>query len=363
MTDSQRVWALIATAVIAGLIYLLAPILSPFVISALLAYLFDPLVDRIEARGIHRTLAVVAIFLLFVLLVILSIFILIPLVGDQFELLKTKLPAIMEWFYGKALPWIERVSGYRFATLQKHFSEILLATWNYTDEYLKTVLTQLSSSGLAIFGLLGNLVLIPVVTFYLLRDWDILLLKIRQLLPLSVENETMRIVHQCDVVLGAFLRGQLLVMFLLGTTYAFGLWMVGLDFAILVGLLSGLASIVPYLGFIVGFSAASLIAFFQFGDILHLVLVLGVFTIGQMLESMIFTPLLVGDRIGLHPVAVIFAILMGAQLFGFVGMLLALPLAAIIKVLISTVHQRYLHSDLYSHEPDEAPVQDKEHSA
>lgn len=363
MTDSQRIWALIAIALLTGLIYLLTPILGPFVISALLAYLLDPLVDRIEARGINRTLSVVAIFLLFVLLVILSIFILIPLIGDQFELLKTKLPAILAWFYGSALPWLERVSGYRFSTMQKHFSEILLATWNYTDEYIKTVLTQLSSSGLAVFALLGNLVLIPVVTFYLLRDWDILLLKIRQLLPLNLEKETMRIVHECDDVLGAFLRGQLLVMFLLGTSYAFGLWLVGLDFAVLIGLLSGLASIVPYLGFIVGFSAASLIAFFQFGDVLHLVLVLGVFTIGQMLESMIFTPTLVGDRIGLHPVAVIFAILMGAQLFGFVGMLLALPLAAIIKVLIATLHQRYLHSDLYSHEPDEAPVQDKEHSA
>lgn len=353
MTNSQRIWALTLLFLLAGAIYLLAPILSPFMISALLAYLFDPLVDRLEVRGVNRTLSVAIIFLLFVLLLILSIFILIPLIGDQFELLKSKLPAILAWFYGTALPWLEKTSGYRFETLQAHFQDILLSVWNYTDEYIKSALTQLSRSGLAVFALLGNLVLIPVVTFYLLRDWDYLMLNIRKLLPLNIEAGIMRIVHECDEVLSAFLRGQLMVMLLLGATYAIGLWLIELDFAILIGLLSGLASIVPYLGFIVGLIAATLIAFFQFGDLLHLALVLGVFTLGQMLESMIFTPVLVGDRIGLHPVAVIFAILVGGQLFGFVGMLLALPLAAIIKVLISTLHQQYLQSDLYGHKTSE----------
>lgn len=347
MTTSQRLWALVLLVFLTGVIYLLTPILSPFLISALLAYLFDPFVDRIETRCRNRTLSVAIIFLLFILLVILSIFILIPLIGDQFELLKSKLPAILTWFYGTALPWLEKTSGYRFATLQAHFQDILLSVWNYTDEYIKGALSQLSRSGLAVFALLGNLALIPVVTFYLLRDWDELLLNIRKILPLNIETSVLRIVGDCDDVLSAFLRGQLMVMLLLGTTYAFGLWLVGLDFAILVGLLSGLASIVPYLGFIVGFITATLIAFFQFGDVWHLALVLGVFSIGQMLESMVFTPILVGDRIGLHPVAVIFAILAGGQLFGFVGMLLALPLAAIIKVLISTLHQRYLQSELY----------------
>lgn len=347
MTESQRVWLLGGVFLVIGLIYLLAPILSPFVAGAALAYLLDPLVDKLEDKGMSRILAVVAIFFAFTILLAAGILILIPLLGDQIQLLHEKLPAIIEWFNNKVLPWFEQKTGVSIAALKDNLREVIITAWNYLGEYLQTALAQLTRSGLAIFALIGNLVLIPVVTFYLLRDWDLLIEKLRTLLPRNMEKNITSIVKECDEVLGAFILGQLLVMFLLGCSYAIGLWLVGLDFALLIGLIAGLASIIPYLGFVVGLAIATAIAFFQYGDILHLIMVLGVFSIGQMLEGMVFTPLLVGDRIGLHPVAVIFAILAGGQLFGFTGMLLALPVAAVVMVLIRKVHQQYLASGLY----------------
>ena len=347
MTESQRVWLLGGVFLVVGLVYLLAPILSPFVAGAALAYLLDPLVDRLEDKGMSRILAVVAIFFVFTLLLAASVLILIPLLGDQIQLLHEKLPAILDWFNNKVLPWFEQKTGVSILVLKENLHEVIITAWNYVGEYLQTAAAQLTRSGLAIFALIGNLVLIPVVTFYLLRDWDHLIEKIGKLLPRNMESNITNIVKECDEVLGAFIRGQLFVMFLLGCSYAIGLWLVGLDFALLIGLVAGLASIIPYLGFMVGLVIATAIAFFQYGDMLHLIMVLGVFSVGQMLEGMVFTPLLVGDRIGLHPVAVIFAILAGGQLFGFTGMLLALPVAAVVMVLIRTAHQQYLASGFY----------------
>lgn len=202
------------------------------------------------------------------------------------------------------------------------------------------------------------MVLIPVVTFYLLRDWDILMAKIRRLLPRKREALTIQLLGECHEVLGAFMRGQLLVMLALGIVYAVGLMSIGLELGLLIGLLAGLASLVPYLGFVVGISAALVAGLFQFGvEWYPLLGIVVVFSIGQMLEGMLLTPLLVGDRIGLHPVAVIFAILAGGQLFGFTGVLLALPVAAVIMVLLRHVHELYKESDMYG-QPSEccAPV-------
>ena len=342
-----------------GLVYLLAPILSPFIAGAAFAYLFDPVADKLEDKGLSRTLSVVAIFFVFALLVGVSVLVLIPLLGDQVQLLNAKLPHIIEWLNNKVLPWLEELTGVSIVTFKEDFREVIFSTWDYAGEYIQTAVGQVTRSGLAIFALIGNFVLIPVVTFYLLRDWDHLITKVSMLLPRNIEKRVKATVTECDEVLGAFIRGQLIVMFLLGCTYALGLWLCGIDFALLVGLLAGLASIIPYLGFAVGITIALIIAFFQYGDIFHMVLVLGVFSIGQMLEGMVFTPLLVGDRIGLHPVAVIFSILAGAQLFGFTGMLLALPVAAIIMVLIRAAHHSYLESDLYAVKVSEAEAVQK----
>ena len=192
-----------------------------------------------------------------------------------------------------------------------------------------------------------NIALIPVVAFYLLRDWDLLVERIHNMIPRQFVTTTVNLTKECDEVLSAFLRGQLLIMLLLGCIYALGLALIGLDLALIIGLLAGLASLVPYLGFIVGILAASIAAILQFQEFMPLVYVALVFGVGQLLEGSLLTPLLVGDRIGLHPVAVIFAVLAGGQLFGFVGVLLALPIAAVVMVFVRHLYGQYRTSQYY----------------
>jgi predicted PurR-regulated permease PerM len=193
----------------------------------------------------------------------------------------------------------------------------------------------------------ANLVLLPVLIFYLLRDWDLLIERVRELLPRAVEPTISRLARQADEVLGAFLRGQLSVMIALGAIYSAGLMMVGIDLGLLIGMVAGLISFIPYLGAIVGVGAGVVAALVQYGDLWHVLLVLVVFGVGQTVESFLLTPWLVGDKIGLHPVAVIFAIMAGGQLFGFLGVLLALPVAAVAMVGLRYLHERYTTSALY----------------
>ncbi|MBI4005194.1 MAG: AI-2E family transporter, partial [Gammaproteobacteria bacterium] len=209
-------------------------------------------------------------------------------------------------------------------------------------------ITKITQSGQVLLGWLAYLLLIPVVTFYLLRDWDILVNKIHELIPSQYSQLVTRLARDCDDVLAEFLRGQLLVMLGQGIIYSIGLWLAGLEVALLIGMLAGLVSFVPYLGFIVGISAAAIAALVQFNDVIHLVYVILVFGIGQMIEGMVLSPWLVGDRIGLHPVAVIFAVMAGGQLFGFFGVLLALPVAAVIVVLLRHLRSHYLQSSFYT---------------
>ncbi|GGO87594.1 AI-2E family transporter [Marinobacterium nitratireducens] len=348
MTESQRWFLLICTLVLGGLVYLLAPILSPFLIAGLLAYLFDPLVDRLEERRMSRTGGVVLVFVLLTTLMVVSVLLLLPQLGRQVQVMIDRVPVVIELFEQRLLPQVEAFLGVDTSALDfGSLKTLMLGNWQETGNLMAKLAGGITKSGLAVAAWAANMVLIPVVMFYLLRDWDIVMARIRVLLPLYLEPRVSLWARECDEVLGAFIKGQLLVMLALGAIYAIGLWLVGLDIALLIGMLAGLASIVPYLGFIVGIVAASVAAFIQFQDPTILVWVAVVFGIGQALEGMVLTPLLVGDRIGLHPVAVIFAIMAGGQLFGFVGVLLALPVAAVIMVLLRHLHRGYKSSTLY----------------
>ncbi|BAN50182.1 AI-2E family transporter [Metapseudomonas resinovorans] len=361
MTDSRR-WVWLAGLLFLGwLFYQLRPVLSPFLVGMLLAYLGDPLVDRLERLGLSRTIGVALVFGLFGVILLDLLLVMLPLLGRQLVRLYELVPQMLDWLQHIALPWGQEMLGlpgdfWRFDKLKTVVSGYL----GPTTDIATTLLSGVTTSGLALLGWLANLLLIPVVGFYLLRDWDLMVHKLRGLLPRNREEQVVGLVAECHEVLGAFVRGQLLVMLALGLIYAGGLMLVGLDLGLLIGLLAGLASIVPYLGFVVGFGAALVAALFQFQgfELYPLLGVAAVFTVGQMLESMLLTPLLVGDRIGMHPVAVIFAILAGGQLFGFTGVLLALPVAAIIMVLLRHAHDFYKLSDLYgqsSSGPDDPP--------
>ncbi len=228
------------------------------------------------------------------------------------------------------------------------FVQVFRDYWREISTAAFKVVDYISRGGLAVAALITNLILIPVVTFYLMRDWDPLVRAIHDLLPRNMEAEISRMAVDVDQVLGAFFRGQLMVMLALGLIYTVGLSLVGIDLAVLIGMGAGLLSIVPYLGSIVGVLVAAGAAIFQFQDVFHLLMVLFVFAVGQSAEGMYLTPKLVGDQIGLHPVTVIFAVLAGGQLFGFLGILLALPVAAALNVLVRHMLQKYRQSGLYN---------------
>ena len=348
MTPNAR-WQLLATVVIFSvLIYHLAPILTPFATAALFAYLGDPAVDRLEARGFSRTFSVALVFLAMLLTVTAILLVLVPMIEAQVSKLIDKLPSYLDTVRFRLLPWLNQRFGVSTDLLDvDKIVGLLRSHWQSAGGIATTVLATVGKSGLALLGWVVNLTLIPVLLFYFLRDWDGMVARVRELLPRHLEPAISELARQSDEVLGAFLRGQLSVMAALGTIYTTGLMFVGLDLALLIGMGAGLVSFIPYLGGIVGVGGGLLAAYMQFHDWQHPVAVLVVFMIGQSLEGMVLTPWLVGDKIGMHPVAVIFAILAGGQLFGFLGILLALPSAAIVMVLLRYLHARYKSSELY----------------
>lgn len=360
MTADSGRWFALALLLLAGwLTWRLAPVITPFAIAAGLAYLGDPLVDRLERLRVRRwpvsrTAAVLIVFALMTAAVGLLLLIVLPLLTEQVRQLVERTPAMVEWLLGTALPWVQQKVGLEAIELDpKSVAEAAKAYWKEAGSAMVGVLGTVSRGGQAVFSWLLNLVLIPVVTFYLLRDWDRVTAGALELLPRSMEPTVRMIAGEVDEVLGAFIRGQLIVMLALGAIYAIGLWLVGIDLAFIIGAGAGLLSIVPYLGTMVGLAAALIAAVFQFQDVVHPVLVLAVFAVGQTLEGMVLTPILVGDRIGLHPVTVIFAVLAGGQLFGFLGILLALPAAAALNVLVRHLRERYHRSALYTRQAPE----------
>ena len=349
LTDSQKWLLLTSVALLAFLLWALAPVLFPFMVAAALAYLGDPLVDKLEERNLSRSVSVVIVFCgLFIGLFIVFAFI-VPALQQELMALIKKLPGYIDWVQTTVLPWLQAQFSLETTSWNlESLKQTILSQWQSVGGVAASIMESISRSGLALLGWLANLVLIPVLTFYLLRDWDVLIARVHELIPRRYEATTVHIAKDCDEVLGAFMHGQLLVMLSLGSVYAFGLWIVGLDMALLIGMLAGIVSFVPYLGFILGVLVAGVAAVMQFQDFIHLFYILLVFGAGQMLESFLLTPYLLGDRIGLHPVAVIFAVMAGGQLFGFVGILLALPAAAVIVVLLTHIHKRYVNSQLYA---------------
>jgi len=341
-------WAALALAV-CWLVWLLAPILTPFVFALILAWLGDPLVDRLERAGRSRNVAVALVFTAMALIVLAGLLILVPLLERQIETLIASWPHYRDWFMLTALPWVEQRLGIELTDWLDfgHISQLVRENWDRAGGIAATVLGYLSRSGFAVIGVVANVALLPVITFFFLRDWDLLVERVASLIPRDHLDIVSRLARESSDVLSAFLRGQFLVMLVLGVMYGLGLWAVGLDLGILIGLIAGLLTFVPYLGPASGIILGVVAALVQYGDWQHVAGVLVVFGIGQVIESYVLTPKLVGDRIGLHPVAVIFAVLAGGQLFGFLGMLLALPVAAVVNVLLRYAQERYRHSRLY----------------
>lgn len=358
--DSGRWFWLVMAGIVISLVYLLAPILTPFLTAAFLAYLGDPLVDRLESWRLSRTLSVTAVFLALFLFIVLFFVFLLPVLETQVKLFIGKVPAYLDWVVNVLAPYLQENFQVDASVLEvDKIKTVIAAHWQETGGFIRNAIQTISNSGFVVLGWVANLALIPIITFYLLRDWDRMVAYIDDLLPRSIQPLVSKLARESDEVLGAFLRGQLMVMLALAVIYSLGLSLVGLEFALLIGLIAGLVSFVPYLGLIVGVAIAGSAVLFQTQDVFALFWVMAVFGIAQVIEGTLLTPLLVGERIGLHPVTVIFAVLAGGQLFGFFGILLALPVAAILAVLLRHIHDTYKQSHIYGiHAPDALDVVD-----
>jgi predicted PurR-regulated permease PerM len=348
---SDNRWAIFAL-LFAFLLYQLGPIFTPFLAAAILAYICDPFVDKLTVVGfkkyhLGRTLATIVVMFFLMAAMTLVVLILIPLLQKQSLLIAERLPTLIDNFRTYADPWLKQRLGIDFAIDIGQIQEILKTHWQETGNFLSYFLKAAGSKGLALIGIFANLLLLPVVLFYLLRDWDILITKIAELIPREWIVKTTSISKEVDQVIAQFLRGQVSLMAAQCVFYSFGLWLAGLEMALSIGLIAGLLSFIPYLGFAVAFILAVLLALLQFSAPIEIVPVLLVFGIGQVVESYILTPYLVGDRIGLHPVVVIIALLAGGQLFGFAGVLLALPVSAALAVGLRHFKQSYIDSDTY----------------
>ncbi|MDX2220275.1 MAG: AI-2E family transporter [Burkholderiales bacterium] len=347
--DARWIWLMAAGLVGMGLIYSLSAILAPFLAAAILAYILDPIVDRMVARRVPRTLATALTLLLLLLVGALFIVIVMPLFIKESVMLAEQFPVFLEKVKGEWLPWIQQKTGVELSLDPQSLKTLITDNLQDAKGLAQKLLNSLRVGGVAVLGFVINLLLVPVVLFYLLRDWDTLVSAIHDMVPRRWQKKTTQIAGEVDAVLAEFLRGQLSVMLLMSVFYVTGLWLTGLQFALPIGLITGLLVFVPYLGSITGFLLATLAALMQFQGLNGVVWVWAVFGIGQLLEGMVVTPWLVGDRVGLHPVAVIFALLAFGQVFGFFGVLLALPASAALLVGLRHLRQRYQSSGLYRH--------------
>jgi len=347
----RRIFILSGIALILWVLYLLKPVVLPFIAAFLVAYLFSPLVDKLHRIGLPRWLSIGIVFIGIGIIVTLAIWYVVPLVWQQLIYARDSIPAGIHWLNYTFLPWVSQTFNVEAMEIDtEQISKVVMEyiQTNYSADSIQSVVLRVAQSGLNFIQIGGVVVLIPIIAFYFLLDWDRMLESLRRLIPRHYEKTTLGIVGECHNVLGAFVKGQFLVMFLLGVVYAVGLQLIGLEVGLIIGMVAGLASIIPYLGFGVGIIAAVIATLFQFGiDWTHLALVIIVFMIGQAIEGYILQPFLLGDKIGLSPVAVVFAVLAGAQLAGFLGMLIALPVAAVIVVLLRHARECYEKSRLY----------------
>jgi predicted PurR-regulated permease PerM len=352
-TSAQKqslAWLGIALLTVLAL-WLLGPVLTPFVVAAVMAYALTPVVDRLDnlLQGrVPRVLAVVLVEVLFLLAGVGLVLLIVPILAKEIPLMREQLPLLADAFNAWLSPLLAQY-GFKVKLDGDSIKAFALKYLNTNfEDMFSQLLSSLKLGGSVALTLIGNAVLIPVALFYLLMDWDNFVARVVTLVPPRARAAYDSFTDEADSVLGQYLRGQLLVMLIMAVFYSVGMALFGLDLALPIGIFTGLAMFVPYLGFGIGLVLALLAGLLQFASVKALVMVAAVFGVGQVLEGFVLTPRLVGERIGLHPLAVIFALLAFGQLFGLVGVLVALPASAVLLVAIRRVRAAYLASKLYT---------------
>lgn len=349
LTAAQRhslTWLAIA-AVCALLLWLMAPVLTPFLIGAVLSYVLHPLVERLAARRLPRLLAVGVVEVLVILALLALLLLMVPILSKELPLLREQVPLLVERVHASISPWLAQW-GIKVSLDTASIKAFVLKNLNANfEDWFTALLSSARIGGSVLLAILGNALLVPVVLFYLLMDWPQWVERVRRLIPPRRLPAVSSFLQESDLVLGQYLRGQLLVMGILSIYYSVGLALLGLDLAVPVGVFTGMAIFIPYLGFGFGLILALLAAVLEFPGWYGVLGVAGIYGLGQVLESLYLTPRLVGERIGLSPLTVIFALLAFGHLFGFVGVLIALPVSAVLVVAVRRLRRLYIESHLY----------------
>jgi predicted PurR-regulated permease PerM len=329
------------------LVMIFRAILLPFVAGMILAYLLDPVVDRLNARGLARWLAASLVLGAFAVVFVLALALLAPLVQAQVARLVVELPSYVESWRGSLEPLLRRLTEQVDPDAAKEFRDALLRLATALPQWLLGFAGDLWRSGAALFNLVGLIVVTPVVAWYLMRDWDLLVARIDAWLPRAHAEVIREQFGRIDDTLAGFVRGQAMVCLILAAGYGLALELAGLNFGLVVGLIAGVISFIPFVGSAIGLVLSVILAVVQFDDWWRVALIAGIFLVGQAIEGNFLSPKLIGDRVGLHPVWILFALLAGAALFGFLGVLLAVPAAAVIGVLVRFALAQYLGSGFY----------------
>ncbi len=329
------------------LLYVLSPVLTPFMLGMALAYILVPGVNMLVALKFPRWLSVAIMFFLLIAVILGVLLIVIPLVRKEVGLALEHLPGWVAQYNVNFAPRINHLFGVQAEIDILKIREMLQDAITGTDSLTTTIITYIKSSGSAVIFFFVNLLITPVVLVYLLFDWDKFIISIREVIPRRYLNATLSIFRDIDRLLSSFLRGQILVMLILAAYYSIGLSIAGFESAIPIGVLTGMLVFIPYLGVTFGLLLAILSALLQFDNYYGLISVAIVYGLGQILEGMVLTPKIMGERIGLHPLVIIFALFVFGQIFGFFGVLMALPISAALSVLIRRVYRQYRRSDFY----------------
>lgn len=328
-------------------IYLLSPILSPFLLGAVLAYVCNPLVKRLTRWRLPRAAGAVLALTLIISVALVVPLLVFPLFRDQGARIVARLPELVGLFNLHLAPRLDQWFGVRLDLDLRVLQQWAADHWDLIGGLGQSLLNSLRIGGMALAGIMVNALLAPVVAFYLLLDWERLIAWLRDLVPARWSMTTDRLVSDVDRMLSAFFRGQLLVMAILAVYYALALGLAGIPSALSIGLLTGALIFIPYIGYVSGLLLALAVAALQFAGWPPIIAVAIIFGVGQVLESFVLTPYLVGEQIGLSPLAVIFALMAFGQLFGFFGVLIALPAAAVTAVGLRELHARYRDSAFY----------------
>ena len=338
------------------LVYIAREVLYPFIIAFAIAYLLDPAIDQLETKKINRSVAILLLLSLFFSIAISFFMIVGPLAFSQIEEMGRAAPGYFDRIVEKIKPMLDAIPQFDRDRLEDTLKEGLVALGDLPLKVVKGISASAWAGVSSVMGFalaLVNAIIIPVAAFYLLKDFDIIVAKINDRIPPRHRGVVTDFVSKIDVVLSGFVRGQLIVAMIMSTLLSFGLLMTGTPMGLVIGMVAGLANVVPYLAVLVGFAPAVLLTYLEFGDWQHPAMVVAVFGVAQALEGFVISPKVLEESVGLHPVAIMASILVGAHFFGFIGLLLAVPAAAVIKVALEEFDGLYKSSDLYGADPEE----------